>query len=72
LDEDVSFINKGSIAFTLDDLPENSDVLIDGSKSHNIDIDVLEIFHNFKSTAELKNINLEFKNVPEFLGVSGH
>ena len=72
LDEDVSFINKGSIAFTLDDLPENSTVLIDGSKSHNIDIDVLEIFNNFKITAELKNIKLEFKNVPEFLGASGH
>lgn len=72
LDEDVSFINKGSIAFTLDDLPENSTVLIDGSKSHNIDIDVLEIFNNFKTNAELKNIKLEFKNVPDFLGVSGH
>ncbi len=72
LDEDVSFINKGSIAFTLDDLPENSSVLIDGSKSHSIDIDVLEIFHNFKINAELKNIKLEFKNVPEFKGTSGH
>ncbi|CAN5462955.1 SulP family inorganic anion transporter [soil metagenome] len=72
LDEDVSFINKGSIAFTLDDLPEDSSVIIDGTKSHTIDLDVLEILHNFKSTAELKNINLKFKNVPEFKGVSGH
>lgn len=72
LNEDVSFINKGSIAFTLDDLPENSSVTIDGSKSHSIDIDVLEIFHNFKSTAELKNIKFELKNVPEFKGASGH
>lgn len=73
LDEDVSFINKGSIAFTLDDLPEGSSVLIDGSKSHNIDLDVLEILHNFKtSTSKLKNIHVEFKNIPEFLGVSGH
>lgn len=73
LDEDVSFINKGSIAFTLDDLPEHSSVLIDGSKSHNIDIDVLEILHNFKSsTARLKHIHVEFKNIPDFLGTSGH
>ena len=72
LDEDVSFINKGSIAFTLDDLPEGSSVVVDGSKSHSIDIDVLEIFHNFKSTAELKNIKFELKNVPEFKGTSGH
>jgi len=72
LDEDVSFINKGSIAFTLDDIPENSSVLIDGSKSHSIDLDVLEIIHDFKNTAELKNIQLELKNIPEFKGMSGH
>jgi MFS superfamily sulfate permease-like transporter len=72
LDEDVSFINKGSIAFTLGELPENSTVIIDGSKSHNIDLDVLEIIHNFKSTAELKNIHVQMKNIPDFKGVSGH
>jgi MFS superfamily sulfate permease-like transporter len=72
LDEDVSFINKGSVAFTLDDLPENSSVIIDGSKSHSIDMDVLEIIHNFKSSAELKNINVELKNIPAFNGISGH
>ncbi len=72
LDEDVSFINKGSIAFTLDDLPKNSTVLIDGSKSHSIDLDVLEIIHNFKESAQLKNIKLELRNIPAFIGVSGH
>lgn len=72
LDADVSFINKGSIAFTLDDLPENSSVLIDGSDSYYIDLDVVEILQNYKSTAQLKNIQLEFKNIPEFNGTSGH
>lgn len=72
LDEDVSFINKGSIAFTLDDLPENSSVTIDGSKSHTIDLDVLEIIHNFKISAQLKDIKLDLKNIPEFKGTSGH
>ena len=73
LDEDVSFINKGSIAFTLDDLPENSTVIIDGSKSHSIDLDVLEIIHNFKTNAgENKNIKVGLINIPEFSGVSGH
>ncbi|MDQ3108954.1 MAG: SulP family inorganic anion transporter [Bacteroidota bacterium] len=73
LDEDVSFINKGSIAFTLDDLPENSSVIIDGSKSHSIDPDVLEIIHNFiERTAELKNIKIGLIHIPEFKGVSGH
>lgn len=72
LAEDVTFLNKGSIALTLGHLPENSSVIIDGSKSHNIDMDVLEIIHDFKNTSVLKNIKLEFKNIPDFNGVSGH
>jgi len=64
--------NKGSIMQTLSHLPEDTTVVIDGSKSHNIDIDVLEIIHDFKNTAELKNIKLELKNIPEFIGVAGH
>ncbi|HEX8515546.1 MAG TPA: SulP family inorganic anion transporter [Bacteroidia bacterium] len=72
LAEDVSFLNKGSIALTLDHLPEDSYVIIDGSRSHNIDLDVLEMIHDFKNTAELKNITLELKNIPEFKGVAGH
>jgi MFS superfamily sulfate permease-like transporter len=72
LAEDITFLNKGSIASTLDTLPENSSVIIDGSKSHYIDADVLEIIHDFRSTAVLKKINLELKNIPQFNGVAGH
>jgi MFS superfamily sulfate permease-like transporter len=72
LAEDVTFLNKGSIALTLDHLPHNSSVIIDGSKSHNIDADVLEIIHDFKNTAALKQIKLELRNIKEFNGVSGH
>lgn len=72
LAEDVSFLNKGSIAHTLDKLPDNASVTIDGSKSHSIDVDVLEIIHDFKSAAELKKIKLELKDIPKFNGVSGH
>lgn len=71
LAEDVTFLNKGSIADTLDKLPDNTSVIIDGSKSHSIDVDVLEIIHDFKSTAKLKKIRLELKGIPEFNGV-GH
>ncbi len=72
LAEDVTFLNKGSIAHTLDQLPHNSSVTIDGSKSHYIDVDVLEIIQDFKSTAPLKKIKLELKSIPEFNGQSGH
>jgi MFS superfamily sulfate permease-like transporter len=72
LAEEISFLNKGSIMSTLDALPENATVIIDGTKSHNIDMDVLEVIHDFKSTAVLKKINLELKNIPTFNEVASH
>lgn len=72
LAEDVSFLNKGAIALTLRGLPDNSMVIIDGSGSHNIDLDVLEIINDFKETSKLKNITLELKNIPAFIGNTGH
>jgi len=72
LAEDVSFLNKGGISLTLRDLPENSNVIIDGTDSHNIDMDVIEIINDFKETSKLKNITLELKNIPVFIGNSAH
>ena len=61
-------LNKGSIVNTLSELPQNVSVVIDGSNSHYIDMDVLEIIHDFKkSNASLKNINVELKNIPDFI-----
>lgn len=71
LAEDITFINKGAILLTLEKLPSDSMVLIDGHKSHYIDLDVLEIIHNYKATAKLRNIDLELKDIPEFTGVAG-
>lgn len=72
LAEDVTFLNKGTIITTLDEIPNNSSVVIDGTKSHFIDVDVLEIIHDFKATAEHKKITLELKNIPAFNGMAGH
>jgi MFS superfamily sulfate permease-like transporter len=66
LSEEVTFLNKASIQLMLEELPENSNVLIDGSRSVNIDYDVIEIIHNFKQLADTKNITLELKSIPEF------
>lgn len=63
LSEEVTFLNKGSMLLTLRNIPENSRVLIDGTRSKNIDGDVLEIINNFKETAKEKNITLELKNI---------
>ncbi|MDQ6479610.1 SulP family inorganic anion transporter [Dyadobacter sp. LHD-138] len=73
LSEEVTFLNKGSIGLTLDHLPENSKVIIDGSKSLNIDYDVLEIIQEFKEhSAPMKNITVETKGIRSVSSVGGH
>jgi MFS superfamily sulfate permease-like transporter len=72
LAENVTFINKGSIIRKLSELPDGSHVHIDGSGTHYIDLDVLEIIHNFKEIAALKNIQLELTQIPVFTGTTAH
>ena len=73
LSEEVTFLNKGSIGLTLDHLPENSKVIIDGSKSLNIDYDVLEIIQEFKEhSAPMKSITVETKGIRSVSSVGGH
>jgi MFS superfamily sulfate permease-like transporter len=72
LSEHVSFLNKASIVVTLEKLPANSHVIIDGSSSEYIDYDVLEAIENFKVTAEEKNIYLEVLKVPTVAVMDAH
>ena len=63
LSEHVSFLNKASIILTLDNLPANSQVVIDGEHSETIDYDELEAIHEFKTKAYEKNIKLELRHI---------
>lgn len=73
LSEEVTFLNKGSIQLTLDHLPDNSVVIIDGTKSLNIDYDVLEIIENFRlHTAPLRNIQVQTKGIEKVALTGGH
>ncbi|WP_026462627.1 SulP family inorganic anion transporter [Adhaeribacter aquaticus] len=72
LSENVTFLNKASIVLTLDHLPENSNVIIDGSKSTFIDYDVLDAIHNFKFNASAKNLKVELIGIPEVTSVVSH
>ena len=72
LSEHVTFINKGSIAKKLSDIQNDTIVTIDASKSHYIDIDVLEIIYDFQIAAKLKNIQVNLVQVPARASVSGH
>ncbi|MCC9137838.1 SulP family inorganic anion transporter [Pontibacter silvestris] len=65
LSEHVSFLNKASIIMTLDKLPKNSHVIIDGGNSEYIDYDVLEAIQEFKKTAHERNILVELVNIKE-------
>ena len=59
LAEDVTFINKAAIQRALSQIPDGSKVIIDGSKSINIDHDVIEIINEFETNAKYRNIDLE-------------
>lgn len=63
LAEEVTFLNKASIQLTLEHIPENSHVVVDGSNSGRIDYDVLEILENYKETARGRNIKYEIKGI---------
>lgn len=65
LSEHVSFLNKASLQKTLDDLPANSEVIIDGSQAVEIDFDALNILYDFRESAKDKNIDLKLEHIPE-------
>lgn len=59
LAEDVTFLNKANIQRALHAVPNNKKVVIDASKSINIDKDVIEIVEEFEVLAKQRNIELE-------------
>ncbi|KXX67301.1 SulP family inorganic anion transporter [Flammeovirga sp. SJP92] len=60
LSNQVSFLNKAQVKKALDEVPENSQVIIDASKSKALHSDVKEIIEDFmKSEADQKNIQAE-------------
>ena len=65
LAQEVSFLNKAAIQYTLTHLPKESDVIIDGTDSMFIDKDVLEIIHNYKHNAYTKAIIVELVNIKD-------
>lgn len=65
LAEEVSFLNKAGIMHTLDQIPSNTNLTIDASKTKSIHPDVLEIIEDFKEHAKTINVYIvviEMKN----------
>jgi MFS superfamily sulfate permease-like transporter len=61
LRKDVSFLNKPIIKRKLEEVPENSYVILDATRADFIDKDVIEEINNFMLHAHLKNITVEVK-----------
>jgi MFS superfamily sulfate permease-like transporter len=61
LRKDVSFMNKPIIKNKLEEVPENSYVLIDASRADFIDRDIVEVIEDFMIHAPLKNIRVDLK-----------
>jgi carbonic anhydrase len=60
LSQHVSFLNKSSLVEILESLPENSYVEINATNTIYIDHDIKELIEDFKQTAKLKNIELDY------------
>ena len=63
LAEEVSFLNKGRILQQLAVIPDRSRVVIDATQSKVIDFDVREILREFRTTAPLRGIAVEFHGI---------
>lgn len=61
LRKDVSFLNKPIIKRKLEEVPEDSDVLIDAARADFIDRDIVEVIDDFMIHAHLKNIRVTLK-----------
>jgi len=65
LAEEVSFFNKASVIKALDEIPVNSKVIIDCTRSKSIAHDIVELIHDYESNAKTKNITVEKINFIE-------
>ncbi len=66
LAQEVSFLNKAAIKLTLENLPEESYVIIDASEAVYIDHDILELIREFKNIKAVeRKIRLELVGFKE-------
>ncbi len=61
LTKDVSFLNKAILRHRMENIPADSYVIIDGTKSKYIDQDIVETIEDFEDFAKFNNITVEIK-----------
>lgn len=70
LGEEVSFLHKASLLLMLERIPEDSSLIIDGTKAKYIDFDVLEVIKEYRNNAELKNVKIELRNIKDTYSIA--
>lgn len=63
LNSNVTFLNKVNLKKALDQIPEYSELTIDGSNCHFIDYDILEIISEYESKAHDRHIEIHLKGI---------
>lgn len=63
LNSNVTFLNKVNLKKVLDDVPEYSVLVIDGSECNFIDYDILEIISEYHNKAHDRHIELHLKGI---------
>jgi MFS superfamily sulfate permease-like transporter len=61
--KDVSFMHKASLRNALANVPNDTRLLIDGTKSHFMDEDIVETIEDFIEMARIKNIEVEITGI---------
>jgi MFS superfamily sulfate permease-like transporter len=65
LNSNVTFLNKVQLRKTLDQIPEYSCLTIDGSESHFVDYDILEIISEYANKAHDRHIELTLTGIQQ-------
>jgi MFS superfamily sulfate permease-like transporter len=63
LNSNVTFLNKVNLSKTLEGVPEDSSLTIDGSDCNFIDYDILEIISEYDNKAKERNIRLTLRGI---------
>jgi len=61
--KDVSFLNKTRLRRVLADLPDDSEVVIDGTRAMFIDHDIYELVQDFKEAAKYRGITVDCRRL---------
>jgi len=70
LHKDISFLNKALLRRVLNEIEENSSLIIDASNAKFIDFDIQETLDNFVKTATDDNISVQVYGFPQGYGLS--